>query len=232
MDLAKSIATRVLGVIDRGDRVRKFRNYHFRDHWLRRVENVVHVGANVGQEASQYAAHNLGVLWIEPIPSVFAELEKNIGAYPNQRACQALVADVMSKQFTLKIASNGGASSSIFDLAEHREIWPDIDYIGTIDLTSRTLNDILSTDPRWYDALVMDTQGSELLVLKGAEAFISRFKYIKTEAVDFEMYRDCATSDQLINFLAPRGFSVARRDVFAKKPDGTGKCFNLLFKRQ
>ena len=39
-----------------------------------------------------------------------------------------------------------------------------------------------------WDALVMDTQEPELLILKGAEPMLSQFKYIKTEAADFESY--------------------------------------------
>jgi 2-O-methyltransferase len=228
----RAIAGRILSLIDREDRIRKLRSFYIREAWLRRVSNIVHVGANSGQEAAAYAERNLGVLWIEPIPSVFQELQKNISRYPNQTAYQALVTDRASQLVTLHIASNEGASSSIFDLAEHKEIWPEVDYVGSIDVLSHTLDDILLSDSRQYDGLVMDTQGSELLVLKGASTVLQRFKYIKTEAADFEMYKGAATCTDLINFLSKFGFRLVRRDLLAKKPHGLGQVVDLLFKQE
>ena len=60
-------------------------------------------------------------------------------------------------------------------LKEHRDVWPKVDFTKTITLRSSTLATLLAReriDPQRYDALVMDTQGSELLVLqrRGARA--------------------------------------------------------------
>lgn len=84
-NIATRLAGKVLNVVDPGNHVRRFRDYYFRSAWLGRVNNVVHVGANTGQEADMYAARGLGVLWIEPIPSVFHALEDNIRLFPQQR---------------------------------------------------------------------------------------------------------------------------------------------------
>ena len=99
-------------------------------------------------------------------------------------------------------------------------------------MLSQSLDDILSMDPRRYDGLVMDTQGSELLVLKGASVALSGFKYIKTEAANFEMYKGAAREIDLVSYLKPRGFHLLRRDVFAKKPDRSGEVSDLLFERR
>ena len=56
------------------------------DGFLKNVSGVIHVGANEGQEREDYAARNLRVLWIEPIPSVFARLTLNIAKYDRQEA--------------------------------------------------------------------------------------------------------------------------------------------------
>jgi hypothetical protein len=121
----RNVATRLLGkvlnVVDPGNHVRGFRDYYLRNAWLGRVKNIVHVGANTGQEADMYAARALGVLWIEPIPSVFHALEKHIRQFPQQRAFQALVSAESGKAVTLHVASNGGQSSSIFEMGE----WPE-----------------------------------------------------------------------------------------------------------
>ena len=45
-----------------------------RNNGLSQCRGVIHVGANSGQERKVYARLGLDVLWIEPIPGVFAEL--------------------------------------------------------------------------------------------------------------------------------------------------------------
>src|SRR6266404_1018899 len=74
---AKLIAGRLLGV-------------HPMNRYLRQVSGVIHVGANTGQERYLYASYGLDVLWIEPIPSAFDELCKNISVLPKQRALNCL----------------------------------------------------------------------------------------------------------------------------------------------
>jgi hypothetical protein len=54
--------------------------------FLKKVPGVIHVGANTGQERSEYASLELKVLWVEPIPAVFEVLRSNIANFPNQRA--------------------------------------------------------------------------------------------------------------------------------------------------
>jgi hypothetical protein len=85
-------------------------------------------------------------------------------------------------------------------------------------------------DPGLYDALVLDTQGSELLVLQGAKDILQQFRYIRTEAADFESYRNCATVDQLCSYLKSLGFLVKRKDRFAQRAAG-GAYYDILFER-
>jgi FkbM family methyltransferase len=234
--IARTIAGKILNFADRGDFVRKARSAYqlrFRSStsWYHSVTNIIHVGANTGDEAAFYASMKLGVLWIEPIPSVFEILSENIRVYPKQKAVQALLTDADGQKMMLNIASNNGASSSIFDFADHTEIWPQVYFTDKISVTSRTLDDVIAAETIKYDGLIMDTQGSELLVLQGSTKHLRRFKYIKTEAADFEIYKGCATEHDLVKYLMQHGFTLSRKDVFAQKPDGSGTCSDLLFVR-
>jgi hypothetical protein len=85
-------------------------------------------------------------------------------------------------------------------------------------------------DPQGYDALVMDTQGSELLVLRGAASMLRSFKSIKTEAADFEAYKGGTTVSELVGFLRPFGFRLRRKDQFATRTAG-GAYYDILFIR-
>jgi FkbM family methyltransferase len=194
---------------------------------------VIHVGANTGQEREIYARRNLKVVWIEPIPEQFETLQKNIRSLPGQIAINALITDEDGKRYTFHVANNDGQSSSILDFQGHKDIWPDIHYVRDMEMKSSTLKTSLETwkvDPGRYDALVLDTQGSEMLVLQGAKDILRQFKFIKTEVADFESYRNCATVDQLCSYLESFGFRVKRKDRFAQSPSG-GAYYDIVFER-
>ena len=87
----------------------------YQHNLLKHVRGILHVGANVGQEAALYAKRGLNVAWIEPIPDVFQRLQANIKLYPQQRAYNDLVTDEDDKTYTFHVASNDGSSSSILE---------------------------------------------------------------------------------------------------------------------
>ena len=171
------------------------------------------------------------MLWIEPIPDVFAALAANIASYPRQRALECLVTDRDDAPYEFNVANNGGESSSILALKEHRDVWPKVDFTKTITLRSSTLATLLAReriDPQRYDALVMDTQGSELLVLQGAEPVLEHFRFIKTEVPDFEAYAGCAQLEDIERFLQARGYAELMRHRFATRAGG-GSYFDVVY---
>lgn len=201
---------------------------------LRKAKGVIHVGANIGQEATLYHQHGLPVVWIEPNPEVYELLKSNIRAFPEQIALQGLVTDADDAEYPFHLANNGGESSSILDMHLHGEIWPEVKYERTIRLRSRTLPTLLkenAIDPRNYDLLTMDTQGSELLVLKGAVSLLKDIRYIKTEVPDFESYKGCCQIGDLEAFLTPLGFREFSRHRFAKRRS-TGNYFDIVYVRK
>lgn len=204
------------------------------DPYLLGLHGVIHVGANSGQERAYYEAAGLRVVWVEPIPSVFAELTQNIRPYPRQRALEYLLSDVDGATYEFKISNNDGLSSSIFDLSLHTEVWPEVNYVGEVSLQSTRFDTMVEAekiDLAGYEALIMDTQGSELLVLKGADELVRNFKYIKTEAADFEMYAGCALAGDLSEYLDGFGFKEIRRKKFADGPTEGSGVYDIVFER-
>ena len=63
--------------------------------FLTKVRGVIHVGANDGSERYVYAEYGLKVIWIEPIPEVFQQLVENIRSFPDQKAINALITNVL-----------------------------------------------------------------------------------------------------------------------------------------
>lgn len=66
---------------------------HNPHYYLKHVTDVIHVGANLGQERYLYAAHGLKVLWIEPLPDIFCTALKNIESFPDQTDVNYLITD-------------------------------------------------------------------------------------------------------------------------------------------
>jgi len=198
--------------------------------YLRDVLGVIHVGANFGQEARRYYKHNLNVIWIEPIPFVYNMLVKNISNYPNQRSHMALITDADGEEYELHVANNTGASSSIFEFGDdfHKE-HPTIQYTETIRVTGVTLPTLLDqthSELHKHDALVIDTQGSELLVLKGAEQILHNFKYIRVEAADFELYKNSCVYEDIDLFMRKHNFRELYRYTSESKRE-----HDIVYKR-
>jgi hypothetical protein len=113
-------------------------------------------------------------------------------------------------------------------------VWPKVDYTRTIVLRSTTLASLFARehmDAARYDALVMDTQGSELLVLRGAEPLLPHFKFVKTEVPDFEAYAGCAQLEDIAAFFAARGFVEHARHRFAERGGG-GAYYDVVYARE
>jgi FkbM family methyltransferase len=212
---------------------RAIRSVKPRHAFLRDSRGVIHVGANSGQERELYEQFGLAVLWIEPIPELYARLRENIAPYPRQRALQQLVTDRDDERYAFNVSDNDGASSSILPLELHKAIWPTVGYARTIELPSVTLATLVEReriDRTAYDALVLDTQGSELLVLQGAESLLGGFRHVKAEVADFEAYKGCCRVADVDRFLARHGFRECHRRKFATKP-GVGSYFDLVYRR-
>ncbi len=198
------------------------------------ITGVIHVGANSGQERIFYANRNLDVVWVEPNPEIFIGLKKNLEGFPRQKAYKDLITDKDNEIYTFHIANNDGASSSIFELNLHKDIWPEVSFLHSTKLTSLTLKSFVEKNKipvDNYQALIIDTQGAELLVLKGAGNLLKKFKYIKVEVADFESYKGCCQVLDVDQFLKINGFKEFCREKFASRENG-GSYYDILYKRK
>ncbi len=201
--------------------------------FLREVSGVIHVGANTGQERDLYAQYRLNVIWIEPLTELFEGLKKNLADFPKQRALQCLITDEDDGEYPFHVASNAGESSSILELKLHKDVWPDVTYTRMVKMRSKTLVSLLKDnhfDLADYDALVMDTQGSELLVLRGAIPLLKGFRYIQTEVADFEAYKNCCRLEDIESFLSKYGYREHARKTNALHPQGGG-YYDIVYKK-
>ncbi len=137
-------------------------------------------------------------------------------------------------EYTLHVANNEGESSSIFALAKHEAIWPNVHFTHDIHMKATTLTCLIDTeqiDLHSYGALVLDTQGSELLVLKGAIPVLKQFRFVKTEVADFESYTGCCQLAELTDFMHQQGFEIFRKSSWGLRA-GVGTYYDVVYARQ
>ncbi len=196
------------------------------------VQGVVHVGANIGQERKTYARKGLNVLWVEPIPEVFEKLKHNIRAFPNQQAIHALVTDVDGAEYEFNVSNTGGVASSILKLGECQKLWPNVKFTSVAKYKSLTLPTLMQqaqADVNDYQALMLDTQGSELLILRGAVPILSYFKYVKVEVPDFPSYEGCVEVNELGDFMTENNFEEMSRECF-KSDRSVGNYYDIVYR--
>ncbi len=201
--------------------------------FLKDVLGVIHVGASRGQEGNVYEENDLDVVWIEPVPEVFEILKSNIQSHPKQHAYQYLVTGEDDKEYEFHISNNRGESSSILELKDSVKLWPYVSYVKTIVLKGITLPTLCKRegiDVSRYNALVLDTQGTELSILKGSKSILDNFKYVKTETFNFEAYKDCCQINDIESFMRQSNYSeIARRSFAFRKGNNHG--YDIVYKK-
>jgi len=200
---------------------------------MQRLKGIIHVGANLGQERDDYASYGLNVLWIEPTPWLFEQLKSRISSHPNQYAVEYLVLDKDGEIIKLHVANDEGQSSSVMDFALHKEVYPSIHFIRDIEIKSHKLDTIIDIEHinlADYDGLVLDTEGSELLILKGAQRVLRNVRMVKVEVADFEWYAGCPKPEQIAEFLGAYGLREWIRVPFAYHRAG-GRVYDIIYLR-
>ena len=184
------------------------------DNFLRNVNGVIHIGANEGQEREHYKKYNVNkVLWIEADPNVFKKLKKNISKYKNHIAINYLILD-KSQKTQFNISNAQGNASSVLNLLKHKEMYPEIKFIKKISIQGYTFALVVKREGiniKNYQALILDTQGSELMILQGANKLLNNFKYIKLECADFEIYKNSPSIKEISKYLKKFNFKEKKR---------------------
>lgn len=169
---------------------------------------VLHIGASRGQEAQRYFESNLPVIWVEAIPSVYQELQENISKFENQSAYCALLGDIDGKEVNFNIASNQGESSSIFDLSsDHGFLNGELTMSGKLSLTMKRLDSMFTKkDLETFSHWVVDVQGAEALVLKGAGELLEVAQSLEIEVSTRKVYEGGAMHSEMVEMLGKLGF--------------------------
>lgn len=185
-----------------------FENY--KDSYDFNVSGIIHVGAHIGQEHQDYKntfGESLITHWFEPLPEMYQKLVKNLSHDENAKTYNIALGERQGTTTIYVDNENGGQSSSVLKPAKHKEIFSHIKFDNSFEIDIARLDDFNIKD---VNMLVLDVQGNELNVIKGATRTLSRIDYLFTEFNTVEMYEGCPTLEDLDSILAPFGFERAQ----------------------
>jgi FkbM family methyltransferase len=177
---------------------------------------IIHVGANYGQEFEAYRDSGAEtVVYVEPIPSIFAALKAKIGQAKGHFAVKAVCSARAGEKIQFNVASNSGESSSILALGNHSKIHPGITYVEQEEMTTTTVDNIVSEylNGKPLNLLVLDVQGAELLVLRGAEETLKKVDAVYTEISEQPLYEGGCTWPEINSFLSSFNFCLKHLSI-------------------
>jgi FkbM family methyltransferase len=191
---------------------------------------VVHVGAHLATEVPTYRNLGLKVIHLfEPQP--FA-IEKILSCYSSSN--DIVIHDYalgsqcgylpMFVEPGLYDSPNRSASSSLLAPAKHLQDYPHVKFSSSqsSEVKIVTLDSLNITN---CDLLVVDTQGFDLEVLKGAANTLKHFKWIICEYWSNEAYVNACSLEEILCYLSNFGFKPVLQSY-----DRT--CGDILLSRQ
>jgi FkbM family methyltransferase len=168
---------------------------------------VLHVGAHEAEEVDEYIANGFAksapIIWVEAQAGLADILINRLDSTENKVYC-AVAWDVDGETKTFNITSKS-ASSSLFDLDEHKEQYPEIDIVQKIEVTTSRLDSILSTSDT-FDFVILDIQGAESQAIEGLGKRIDSVNWIFTEVSKRELYAGATLYKELDSQLSKLGF--------------------------
>ena len=172
---------------------------------IKQAGGVLHIGAHIGQEAEFYFKCGVPVLWFEGDPDVYQILRINIKPFENQKAVCHLLGERNEDSVEFNIASNDGASSSIFTIHETKNL--PFTMKNKLILPMRRLDEIVNEKQiENFRHWVIDVQGAELNVLKGAAGLISLCQSLQVEVKNISDYIGGTSWSDIKGFLNSKGF--------------------------
>lgn len=167
------------------------------------VKGIIHIGAHMGQEAEEYSTITSNVVWFEAHPEYAQKLFKAIGPY-GQAGYECAMSDVDDNEVEFFITADEVASS-LLKPAYHQIEHPHAYLTGSIKILTHRFDTIWPTlgyDIKDFNALVLDTQGSEMKVMHGMGGYLNAFDIIATEYSTVEFYEGGARLEEIECFLA------------------------------
>ena len=208
------------------------------------INGIIHVGANDAQEFNFYDKFPGPKLYFEPIPHVAQKIKNKIGD-KIRRTDRPVTVEVLAcgsqnlDEITLHVSSNAGNSSSILDgknsghfarfgITTESDIQVKMVRLDTYMESHLRYLESLGASSLPYNTLVIDTEGYDLEVLKGAEITLKSINYLMVESWADNFFIGAPTFDEQNSWILAHGFELVKSDWFGGNNPSFG---NQVYRR-
>lgn len=175
----------------------------------RRAKGVIHVGAHLGAEFPYYEeAGILRQIWVEPIPDIYEKLIEKLPRRDTIRTFMVACSNSVGRQRMVISGNLQSQTSSLLNLKKQVELYPTQRQVGELEVDVTKLDLLLEENeinPRDYDLLVVDTQGSELDTLKGGVKALAHMEFVVAEVGTIELYEGMALLGEFDDWMRGQG---------------------------
>jgi FkbM family methyltransferase len=186
------------------------------------IQFVMDIGANSGQWAKSVRANGYKglLLSVEPTRKAFSILSADSVKDQNWKTLNCAI-DVVAGSRKILISSNEGLSSSFFNLLDdHKKAAPHVELVREELVDTCTLESLIVAHGKTRMYLKIDTQGSELLVLKSIqEETFSKIFAIEIEISLVGTYLEGPLIEEVISYLRARNFRPYRIENGLARPN-------------
>lgn len=192
---------------------------------------IFDVGANTGQTVIAFKAQfpDAAIHSFEPSPTVFQELKKAAGHYPDAHLNNFALGRASGRQAFME---NSSSEMSSF-LNPDKECWGEIVNRPVVEI--RSVDDYCAAHGIGrVDLLKVDTQGFDLEVLAGATEMFKqgRVKLVLVELTFCDLYQGAPAVDEIMRFLRERGFKLVALYNMHYRHDVADWCDGLFVVEQ
>ncbi|EMH80465.1 methyltransferase, FkbM family [alpha proteobacterium HIMB114] len=183
------------------------------------ISFLIDVGSYKGNFMKNFNQENLEHIYLfEPNFEKYKTLRskfKSFNIYNTALSDKKSVEDfvICSKEDTTSTLENALNKNSFLYYVKTKILKKD--YIKKIKVEVNKLDNIFNEDIYPNSFLKIDTEGSDLQVLKGGENFLKKVNYVLIEVKKFNLYNNCKKED-ILKFLIKKNFKMIK--VFSSFP--------------
>ena len=181
------------------------------------MRGVIQVGAHYCQEYNDFINNGIkNMVLIEPLS---ANYKKLLESWPFPKDGSVITFNTAIGNYTGDVVmnvetANWGMSSSVLEPGLHLETYPKITF-DTKETVGIDRLDNLPIVRHLYNVLMVDVQGYEIEVFKGAVETLKYIDIIFSEINTKEVYRGCTKLPDLNAFLSDHGFQNIHTHEYA-----------------
>jgi FkbM family methyltransferase len=180
------------------------------------IKGIIHIGAHEAEEYDDYKGISVEkIIWVEANPDLIGYLENKFNGIDNIRTFNEAIYDE-EKLVSFKI-SNNLQSSSILNLKEHKNLFPDVHYVKEIQTTTKRFDNLCiekEININDYNFLNVDVQGADLNDILSFGDLLNNIDFIYSEVNTIEVYEGCHTIDKFDEVMLDKGFQRVMTHIY------------------